>query len=39
MRVDVGDIELYVHESAKIGAVTGATAKRYTGNPPPKNRD
>jgi hypothetical protein len=33
------DVELYVHESAKIGSVNGATAKRYTGNPPARNRD
>jgi DUF4097 and DUF4098 domain-containing protein YvlB len=31
------DVELYVHESAKIGSVSGATAKRYSGaNPPPR---
>ena len=28
-------VTLYVHDSAKIGAVTGATAKRYSGATPP----
>jgi len=29
------DVELFVHERAKIGAVTGATAKRYNSDKPP----
>ncbi|MBW8811110.1 MAG: hypothetical protein JF591_20350 [Lysobacter sp.] len=29
------DVVLYVHASARIGAVTGATAKRYSGATPP----
>ena len=32
------DVELLVHESAKIGSVSGATAKRYTGALPPKEQ-
>ncbi|WP_206862424.1 hypothetical protein [Lysobacter changpingensis] len=28
-------VELYVHDTAKIGPVTGATAVRYTGSTPP----
>ncbi|KIQ97330.1 hypothetical protein [Lysobacter sp. A03] len=32
------DVELYVHESARIGKVTGATAKAWSGSePPPKD--
>lgn len=30
------EVRLYVHESARIGAVTGATAQTYTGARPPK---
>src|SRR5690606_40628565 len=30
------EVELYVHESAKIGKVTGATVQRYSGNRPPR---
>jgi DUF4097 and DUF4098 domain-containing protein YvlB len=29
------EVALYVHDSARIGAVTGATAKRYSGATPP----
>ena len=29
------EVELYVHDSARIGPVTGATAKRYSGDNPP----
>jgi hypothetical protein len=29
------EVELYVHESAKIGTVDGAEAKRYSGDKPP----
>ncbi len=29
------EVHLYVHDSARIGAVTGATAQRYTGARPP----
>lgn len=29
------EVVLYVHDSARIGAVTGATAKRYSGATPP----
>jgi DUF4097 and DUF4098 domain-containing protein YvlB len=29
------DVELYVHDSARIGRVSGATAKRYSGATPP----
>lgn len=28
------DVELYVHETAKTGAITGATAKRFSGDQP-----
>jgi hypothetical protein len=31
------EVELFVHESAKIGTVTGATPKRYTGALPPRD--
>jgi hypothetical protein len=29
-------VTLFVHDSAKIGAVTGATARRYSGATPPE---
>ena len=29
------EVELFVHETAKVGKITGATAQRYTGNKPP----
>ena len=31
------DVKLYVHESARIGAVSGATAQRYNSATPPKD--
>jgi len=30
------EVELFVHDTAKIGPVTGATAQRYSGNAPPR---
>lgn len=29
------EVELFVHDSAKVGSITGATAKRYSGDKPP----
>jgi len=31
------EVELFVHASAKVGAVTGATAQAYTGKLPPRD--
>ena len=33
------EVELFVHPSAKIGAVTGATVQRYTDSLPPRRND
>ena len=32
------EVELYVHESAKIGTIEGAEAKRFSGDPPKFDR-
>lgn len=31
------EVRLYVHQSARIGSVSGATAQRYAGAPPPRD--
>lgn len=31
------EVTLYVHQSARVGAVSGATAQRYNGDSPPKD--
>ena len=35
IRIDRDDVRVYVHETAKIGALKGATAKRYSGDKAP----
>ena len=35
IRIDRDDVKVYVHDSAKIGALKGATAKRYSGDKAP----
>jgi hypothetical protein len=35
IRIDRDDVDVFVHDTAKIGSLKGATAKRYSGTEPP----
>jgi hypothetical protein len=35
IRIDRDDVLVYVHDTAKIASIQGATAKRYSGEQPP----